>query len=85
MDVYSIDFSNSARKALLKLPDEILKRIAAAIEELTHDPFGHGAIKLTDADLYRVRVGNYRIIYEVDTKIRIIFISDVVHRSQAYR
>ena len=85
MDVYNLELSRSGRKALQNLPDEILRRIAVVIEELRINPFPHGTIKLTDANLYRVRLGDYRIVYQVNTINRIIFISEIVHRKQAYR
>jgi mRNA interferase RelE/StbE len=85
VDVYNLELSRSAKKALQHLPDEILKRIAVTIEELQTNPFPHGSIKLTDTNLYRVRVGDYRIVYEVNTVVRIVFISEIIHRKQAYR
>jgi mRNA interferase RelE/StbE len=60
----------------------VLKRI----ESLQSDPFPHGASKLSGAErLYRIRVGDYRIVYEVDTEAKQITIHHVRHRREVYR
>jgi len=56
------------------------------IERLKTDPFPRQAIKLTGTErLYRIRVGDYRIIYEVDTEAKRITIHYIRHRREAYR
>ena len=56
------------------------------IEALAGDPFPSGAVKLTDSEsLYRIRVGDYRVVYGIDAKARSIYIHYIRHRKEAYR
>jgi mRNA interferase RelE/StbE len=82
---YSISFVRSARKELEFLPASLIRRIVAKIELLTKNPRPPGCKKLRGAhDLWRIRVGEYRVIYSVlDREIRIEIIT-IRHRSQAY-
>ena len=83
---YHITVKASVEKDIRKIPADITTRIFEHIEALSADPLPHDSRKLTGAEhLYRVRVGDYRIIYEVileDKEITIIYIR---HRSSAYR
>jgi mRNA interferase RelE/StbE len=81
---YRLVLKRSAEKELLALGDKISLRVAEAINTLIENPFPHGAIKLTDRYGYRVRVGDYRILYEVDTKAQIIEVTAIRHRRDAY-
>ncbi len=67
-----------------KLPDPIAEPIIDAIEKLEENPRPHGYIKLQDRKGYRIRVGNYRIIYDIfDTQL-IIEIITLGHRKDIY-
>jgi mRNA interferase RelE/StbE len=56
------------------------------MDGLARDPFPRGTVKLIGAEnLYRIRVGNYRIIYSVDNPAKLIFVHYVRHRREAYR
>ena len=80
---YSIEFVPSARRALAKLPLLVRKRIQVAIDDLAGNPFPPGVKKLQGDDGYRIRVGDYRVIFSVvPDKITII---RVRHRSETYR
>lgn len=86
MASFKVHLQHSAEKDLRKLPRSLVPRIFQKIEELGSDPLPAQAIKLTDADrMYRVRVGDHRIIYEVDTKERLVTIYYIRHRREAYR
>lgn len=86
MGSYNIKFKPSVEKDLQNLPREFVPRITERIERLTSDPFPAGCKKLTATErLYRLRVGDYRIIYEVDSKVGTITIFHVRHRREAYR
>jgi mRNA interferase RelE/StbE len=63
--MYKITFKDSANKELLRLPKQSILKIVAAIDELAEEPRPLGVKKLKDSseDLYRIRVGDYRIIY----------------------
>jgi mRNA interferase RelE/StbE len=83
---YSITFARSARKELEKLPERELKRIFSKIESLAKDPRPEGCRKLTgEEDLWRIRVGNYRVIYAINDPNHNVDIILVRHRSDAYR
>ena len=84
MNGYRLVLKRSAEKELLALDDKISLRLAEAINALIENPFPHGAIKLTDRSGHRVRVGDYRIIYEVDTKVQKIEVTAIRHRRDAY-
>lgn len=86
MASYSVSFKPSLQKDFRRLSPQILSRVLERIEGLQSDPFPHQAIKLSGADrLYRLRVGDYRIIYEVDTAAQQVIIHYVRHRREVYR
>ncbi|MCX7046997.1 MAG: type II toxin-antitoxin system RelE/ParE family toxin [Candidatus Sumerlaeota bacterium] len=83
---YVIEIKASARKAFLSLPLAIRQRIGEAIDSLADKPRPHGAIKMFGGhNRYRVRVGDYRIIYEIHDEQFVILILRVAHRREAYR
>ena len=65
--VYRIEFSPRALKALGKLPREARAAIGEKIDALANDPRPHGYIKMAGPDdLYRIRAGNYRVVYSIE-------------------
>lgn len=83
---YLITFARSARKELESLPVAICARVFSRIESLAANPRPVGSRKLqTEKNRWRVRVGEYRVVYTVDDKRHVIDISAVRHRSDAYR
>ena len=86
MDVYNIIFKPSVEKDIRKIPDAMVTRLLERIEGLASEPFPHQSIKLTGGEsLYRIRVGDYRIVYEVDTQVKHIIIHYIRHRREVYR
>lgn len=86
MASFRICFKSSAEKDLRHLPSDIKSRSMEKIEELQFDPFPSQSIKISGSEkLYRLRVGDYRIIYEVETKEKLITIHYIRPRSIAYR
>ena len=86
MASYSINLKRSVEKELRRLPGAQLPRVLSAIDQLALDPHPRSATKLSGAEtLYRVRVGDYRLIYEVDTETREVTIHYLRHRREAYR
>ncbi len=62
------------------------RRIISRVEALTADPRPHGCAKLQGAaDLWRIRIGDYRVVYAIDDNARLVDIRVVRHRSDAYR
>jgi mRNA interferase RelE/StbE len=68
-----------------RLPKPVVQRLAQAISDLALDPRPPGARKLTAREGYRVRVGDYRILYEIEDAPRRVRIYDVGHREDVYR
>ncbi len=86
MGDYSIVFARSARKELEKLPSSLAQRIIIRIEALMKAPRPSGTAKLQGSkNLWRLRVGDYRVIYSIDDSARVIDISAVRDRKDAYR
>jgi mRNA interferase RelE/StbE len=86
MEPYEIEFQPSVRKDLRKLSPDNASRILPKIEELATDPFPPQSTKLKGSEhLYRIRVGDYRIVYAVDPVILKILIYYVRHRREVYR
>ena len=83
---YTIEFRPSARRDLKSLSGEILHRVARKIDSLAGEPRPPGAEKLSGSEnSYRVRVGHYRILYEIRDEILLIAVVRVRHRREAYR
>ncbi|MFN7813627.1 MAG: type II toxin-antitoxin system RelE family toxin [Planctomycetia bacterium] len=75
----------SAQKQLTRLPAEHQERILVAMEALADEPRPQGCSKLTGRDAWRIRVGDYRIIYEIFDDRRVVIVVVVGHRKDAYR
>jgi mRNA interferase RelE/StbE len=83
---FNVELTNSARKELRDIGSEVIERIATKLIELASDPFAPGTKKLQgEDDLYRARVGDYRVVYTVDTKARVVKVQAISHRSDVYR
>ncbi len=85
MKIYEIEFAKSAAKELQKLEKAEGKTIAKAIYGLANNPRPVGVKKLVGQKVWRLRVGDYRVIYEVhDSKVLVIILK-VAHRREVYR
>jgi mRNA interferase RelE/StbE len=83
---YTIQFKPAALRQLEKLPRNLQKRIASRIEALHDDPFPSGCKKLFgESDTWRVRIGNYRVIYRVHRDVLLILVITIGHRRDVYR
>jgi mRNA interferase RelE/StbE len=83
---YEIEFKRSALRELGKLPKEFSRRVGLEIEKLAADPYPPGCKKLHgEMNLFRIRVGEYRVIYSIDGAKLIITIIRVGHRKDVYR
>ena len=86
MPEYSIVFARSARKELQALDPTVANRVIRRIESLAATPRPPGCKKLEGSDnLWRIRIGDWRVIYSVDDRKRVVDISAVRHRRDAYR
>ena len=85
MESYKVSLKRSVEKDLRKIDKRYVSKIVQSIEELAGDPFPVGSRKLVGSNRsYRVRVGDYRVIYLVDTEAREIEIQRVRHRKEVY-
>jgi mRNA interferase RelE/StbE len=86
MGSYHVTFARSARRELEHLPEPIRSRVLRRIEALGSNPRPSGCRKLEGAeDLWRIRIGEYRLVYSVDDSCHLVDISVIRHRSDAYR
>ena len=85
--MYKILIKPSALKEISRLPNPIIKRIGKAIDDLAKEPRPDGVKKLKgqDENVYRIRVGDYRVVYVIDDEIKIINVNRVGHRKDIYR
>ena len=83
--MYQINFSKKASKNLDKIQDPNYSNIKSAIINLAENPRPSGYIKLKNrGNAYRIRVGDYRVIYEIFDRVLVIDIIDVGHRKALY-
>lgn len=83
---YTIVFARTVPKEMKRLPNIVQERVKHVLMQLSHDPFPEGAKTLHGYEhLYRFRVGDYRIIYDVKKVVRILTVIRVAHRKDVYR
>lgn len=83
---YEVEFTSAAAKQIRKLQRPARERLLDAIEDLQDDPRPHGAKKLVGEDLaWRIRVGDYRVIYEVIDSQLLVTVVRAAHRREGYR
>jgi mRNA interferase RelE/StbE len=83
---FRIEWKKSTRKDLRKLPSATVDKIIGAVEDLAENPFPHGVEKLSGSEhAYRIRLGDYRIVYEVVAESKLVEIQRVRHRKDVYR
>lgn len=84
---YEVEISESAEKFLEKVPKRDRLKIIERIDALEQDPLPSGSIKLQGYKeaLYRIRSGDYRVIYSIKKDILVILIVEIGHRREVYR
>ena len=83
---YALQFTRAAWRELEALDTAMVQRLFSSIERLAREPRPRGCRKIRGADnLWRIRIGDYRVLYTIDDQARIIDILAVRHRSDAYR
>lgn len=83
---YTVSVDKLAQKFLNALTDKRLyQRLSLAIEDLAKNPRPQGSVKLKGSSYHRIRVGNYRIIYQVKDKILVVLVVSIGHRRDVYR
>ena len=83
---YAVEFLPAAARELARLPLLAQRRIVTAAEQLADDPRPRGVVKLAgDENLWRIRVGQYRIVYEIHDGRLSVLIVRIGHRKDVYR
>jgi mRNA interferase RelE/StbE len=82
---YSVLVRCVAVKELIKLPDDVYGHVRDSIYELARDPRPLGCVKLSGRHGWRIRTGDYRVIYDIDEELGNVVISYVGHRKDIYR
>lgn len=86
MALYAVSFRRSAEKDLRRLDDATQRRILRAASGLAREPRPAGCRKLHGSESgFRIRVGDYRIVYTVDDEVLVVAIERVRHRREVYR
>lgn len=82
---YPIEVSRPAYKQIINLPAQAIEPLSRAIEHLERDPRPSGAVKLKGSDLWRIRVGDYRVVYAIDDGRKLVTVLRMGHRREVYR
>lgn len=85
MEKYRLRIKRSAAKELEALPSKDRRRIVGRIQSLASDPRAHGCEKLSGEDKYRIRQGDYRVLYAVQDADATVIVVKIAHRRDAYR
>ena len=83
--LHRLRVTGTARREFRRLPIRVKERVRATVEALADDPRPQGCKKLRGVGAYRVRVGDYRVIYDVDDVAQVVTILRIKHRREAYR
>ena len=86
MAKYRVIFKPSADRQLRKLPVDVQRRIVGDVESLARNPRPAGVVKLTgDENLWRIRIGDYRVVYEIHDDRLMVLVLRVANRKDVYR
>ena len=82
---YRVVITPHARRQLLKMSSDVLRRLEEAISGLGEEPRPQGARKLQGVEnLFRIRVGDYRVIYQIQDKALVVLVVKIGHRGEVY-
>jgi mRNA interferase RelE/StbE len=83
---YTVQLAPAAKRQLRKLDRSIQERVVRRLEKLEKDPRPPGVEKMEgDESTYRIRMGEYRIVYEIRDKVLVVLVLKVGHRREIYR
>jgi mRNA interferase RelE/StbE len=82
--MYAVIWSPAAQKELAELEKELVRRIGERVEQIKYSPY-HFIDRLTDADAWRLRVGDYRVILDINEERKELVILKVGHRKNIYK
>ena len=82
--MYKVIITSRAERELRRLDKEVKNRVVSAIYALAENPRPHGCLKVKGEDLWRIRIGDWRVGYGIDDQARVVDVLRVNHRSQFY-
>jgi len=82
---YTVLIERYAQKQIAKIDKKLIPVIKNAIAELADNPRPYGYKKLKGEEAYRIRVGDYRVIYEIDDDVILVTVVSVGHRKDVYK
>jgi mRNA interferase RelE/StbE len=85
MAKYRLEITPSAAKELSRIPRKDLRRIVARIQALADDPRPSGSKKLCAQEKYRIRQGDYRVLYQIEDDGPVVYVVKIAHRRDVYR
>jgi len=85
MEKYKVEIKRSAVKEIKALPSPVIRKILARIASLSEDPRPPQSLKLSGEEKYRIRCGDYRILYAIQDKVLTVYVVKVGHRREVYR
>ncbi len=86
MESYRVELTRSAEKDLRRIDKSNIATIYHGVERLANDPRPHGVKKLSGADrTYRIRIGDYRVVYEIEDDVLLVLVIRIAHRKDVYR
>ncbi|NLO19727.1 MAG: type II toxin-antitoxin system RelE/ParE family toxin [Ignavibacteria bacterium] len=83
--MYKLGLSNKVIKELEKLDDTLYLRISNKIHSLENNPRPNGSIKLSGIEGYRIRIGDYRILYTINERTKEVVVYSFAHRKEVYK
>ena len=85
MEKYKLEIKKSAAKEIQRLPDREKISILTRVDSLRHNPRPQDCKKLSAQEIYRVRCGNYRILYHIKDDVLVVYVVKVGHRKDVYK
>lgn len=82
---YRVDFKPSAARAIVDLPEPDQSRVLKRIDALEDNPRPPGYKKVHGTDYFRIRVGDYRVVYSIEDEVLVVLVVRVGHRKEIYR
>jgi len=85
MEKYKIEIKESVVKEFNSIPKKDLKKIVQKIRSLSDNPRPNGCVKISGQERYRIRQGDYRILYSIENEILVVYVIKIGHRKEVYR
>jgi mRNA interferase RelE/StbE len=82
--MYAVEITTYAKKQFKQIGSEAQAKLTAAIRKLANNPRPHGYIKMKGREAYRIKVGDYRIIYEIHDQQLLVLVVEMGHRRDIY-